>query len=441
MRLVAFLSVFLTIALAYISHLDTSVQLIGVMVSSLFGAVMAIFVIRTPKFELTSIFSILILAAVLRLISLFAIPILEDDHFRYLWDGYLFATNGTPYGAAPANYFADEHIPETFRFILNFINYPDIPTIYGPVLQLLFLLGYTIAPGQVIALQALNACSDFFIILILARLGAKPKWLLLYAISPLVLKESVMTAHPDGLVALFALIGLVWVRRPLLMGSFLGFAIASKISAIILLPFLIKRGGLKAIFGAICALILCYLPFVVLPGSDMTALLNFANNWRFNPILFWCVEQFFEPRISRIIAAVFILTMLMFIYWRDSLTVGKNVPAVDHAFGTLLVLSPVFNSWYLLWLLPFSVLRPSRTAWAATFVIPLSYLNGSNGAQLGGHQFDLPTYITMAEICVLGLIAMMDVFYPLALPVDPIQKITPDPNTYRTIYKFKPYGK
>ncbi|MGR8929615.1 MAG: hypothetical protein ACU836_03165 [Gammaproteobacteria bacterium] len=37
-------------------------------------------------------------ATVFRLIGCWGNPIFEDDFFRYLWDGYRFAADGTPYG-------------------------------------------------------------------------------------------------------------------------------------------------------------------------------------------------------------------------------------------------------------------------------------------------------------------------------------------------------
>ena len=410
MRLVASVSVIVTIMLVYASHCDAVTQWWGVTLATALGALVAFYVMRSARFDALSVRSILTLAIALRVLALFALPLLEDDHFRYLWDGYRFAVSGTPYGAAPSAFFADASVPRTFQTILNFINYPDIPTIYGPVMQLLFVAAYALAPGNVGALQGLNALIDLLVLWILARTGAKPRWLLLYAISPLVLKEAVMTAHPDGLTGLLALAALVWARRPWVTGSLLGLAVASKISSVILIPFLFWRGGWRAGLAALASVVACYLPFMLLPGSDMTALMQFARNWRFNPLLFAAIEQLVGAHFARLVAAILSVTILLWVYWRDLRAPRRSIAAVDHALGVLLVLSPVVNPWYLLWLLPFAVLRPSRTAWAATFVLPLSYWNGT---QTGGHQFDLPTLITTMEIVVLLAAAMLDARQPL----------------------------
>ena len=64
-------------------------------------------------------------ALILRLVSLIGEPLFEDDHFRYMWDGYQTATTNDPYTLAPDAFF-DEDVPEAFEPILSFINYPDV---------------------------------------------------------------------------------------------------------------------------------------------------------------------------------------------------------------------------------------------------------------------------------------------------------------------------
>ena len=60
-------------------------------------------------------------------------PILEDDIYRYLWDGRMTIENGSPYNISPAEFFSATDLGERFDAILSSINYPNIATIYGPV--------------------------------------------------------------------------------------------------------------------------------------------------------------------------------------------------------------------------------------------------------------------------------------------------------------------
>jgi alpha-1,6-mannosyltransferase len=419
MRYVSLFSLLAVCALVIGSHLTTSAQIAAIGIATAIGAGLTFAIFRSTKFDQVYPVQILFLGAALRACSLMAAPLLEDDYFRYLWDAYRFAYSGTPYGDAPAAFFADESVPLTFQNILNSINYPDIPTIYGPVMQLLFLCGYTLSPGEVFPLQMQNAILDFLILVILARAGARPRWLLLYAISPLVLKESVMTAHPDGLVGLLIAAGFIASsrQRSWWAGGLIGLAVGAKVSAVILLPFLVWRGGWRALLASATVLIACYLPFVLMQGSEFPAFGTFALNWRFNPLLFAGIETMFGSTYARPMAALALGASLLWIYWHDFRLRFAHTrwPAVDRALGALLILAPVFNPWYLLWLLPFAVLRPSRTAWAATIVLPLSYWNSSHIATAGIAQFNVPWWVTLAEISVLIVTAWLDYRYPITV--------------------------
>ena len=136
-------------------------------------------------------------AVVFRLCGLAGGPFFEDDFYRYLWDGYRFATTGTPYGAAPETFFVDPAVPALFQGVLDGINYPELPTIYAPVTQVVFLLGYWLQPASVTALQIILIAIDLAVVALLLRL-APARNVLLYAWCPLVIKEVAFTAHPDG---------------------------------------------------------------------------------------------------------------------------------------------------------------------------------------------------------------------------------------------------
>ena len=139
------------------------------------------------------------------------VPLFEDDYFRYLWDGYRFAETGTPYGWASADSFAYASVPAAFQRILDQVNYPDVPTIYGPTTEYIFLLAHFLGPGSLVTLQLILIGVDILLIRLLLG-AAPPAFVLLYAWCPLVVKEIAFTAHPDGLGACL-LVGAVLLRR------------------------------------------------------------------------------------------------------------------------------------------------------------------------------------------------------------------------------------
>ena len=124
-------------------------------------------------------------ALAFHLIGIIGLPLFEDDYFRYLWDAYQSVQLGSPYGVAPSEYFdnraLNQSVPEPFQAILGQINYPDIPTIYGPSLQYSFLLAYIISPGEVWPLQLVYSVFDMLLIGILLKL-AKPNMVMLLSL-------------------------------------------------------------------------------------------------------------------------------------------------------------------------------------------------------------------------------------------------------------------
>ena len=133
---------------AYKSHGATPDQLTGLMGLVVANGCLMAWVAVDDAFDRLTAQQVVVTTVMLGALGLLALPLLEDDHFRYLWDGYVTATTGSPFAHAPAHYFGDAAVPGVMQDALNGINNPDIPTIYGPVLQALFALGYLIAPGE-----------------------------------------------------------------------------------------------------------------------------------------------------------------------------------------------------------------------------------------------------------------------------------------------------
>ena len=325
-------------------------------------------------------------AVAFRACGLFGIPLFEDDYFRYLWDGYRFAETGTPYAWAPADSFADGTVPATFQRVLDQINYPDIPTIYGPVTEFVFLLAYLVAPGSLVPIGLILIGVDILLVRLLASV-APPRFVLLYAWCPLVIKEIAFTAHPDGL-GVCLLMGAILLRqreRPMGAAACLAFAVGAKVFALLLVPFVLARAGARAtlVFGSVLALV--YAPFVIQGGTDMTALAIFAASWEFNSALFGVLTEWLPTTEAKWLLGV-ILVLFGGAYWRHyRRQCSGSVPRGDWIYGAFLLAAPVINPWYAVWLLPFAVIYPSIWAWTASVALLLSYATALN---LGIYDMD-----------------------------------------------------
>jgi len=348
-------------------------------------------------------------AVVFRLVGLVGGPFYEDDFYRYLWDGFRFATAGTPYGAAPEEFFVDPAVPVLFQGVLDGVNYPELPTIYAPVTQVVFLASYWIKPASVAVLQGILIAVDLAVVVLLLRL-APARNVLLYAWCPLVVKEIAFTAHPDGVgvCLLLAAIVLARDRRFWTAATLLGLAVATKSFALVLAPLVLVRARPKhwALFGATLAA--AYLPFVVAGGTDLVSLLTFARDWEFNSAIFGLLGTFMPPSGARPVVGLLFAAFWGWYCLHYVRGGERGIPRGDVLFGVLLLLSPVINPWYLLWLLPFAVLFPSFWAWTASAAILLSYTTGLNLPDYTLQPFAQPLWIRGLEFGLIGLALAVD---------------------------------
>lgn len=370
-----------------------------------------------------SVGRLLFWAVAFRVCGLLGGPIFEDDFYRYLWDAYRFASDLTPYGAAPAAYFGDASVPEEFQRVLDQVNNPGLPTIYGPVSQAAFLLGYAVAPASVLPLQTIFVAFDLGIVLLLLRL-APARAVLLYAWCPLVVKEIAFTAHPESLGVCLLVAAIVLAKRGLLKMAAVVLALATgaKVFALLLAPFVLMRARALpwALFGGVLAAL--YLPFalpVVLPFAPGDAVAGLASTatmaleWRFNAALFDVFAAGLPDIAARVASVVAFGAFLVWRYWRQArgLSHGEaanEVPRGDWIFGALLLLSPVVNPWYLIWVLPFAVVCRSAWAWTASVAVLLSYVTGLNLDDMRLEPYGHPWWVRPVEFGVIGLALCWD---------------------------------
>lgn len=401
--------------------------------------------------------AILLWACIFRLMGVFSYPVLEDDHYRFLWDGYQTMSAGSPYIAPPSAFF-DHDLPEKLEDILGAINYPDVPTIYAPVTQFVFAAAYFIAPAEVWALKGVLLCFDIGLLLLLAYfircLASKDKevvhqfvisWqqlaFLLYAWSPLLVKEVAFTAHPD-IIGIFFIVS-AWVlqylrpKQGVCIAILCALAVSSKIFAVLLVPFLLQLSWRRwGVF--IVTLGLIFLPF----AQDLLALFQsvqtMGQHWIFNAPVYLAFDhyatvfpQYFSSAsyilglayIKYIGLSIFVMLWLLYFFrffglysycasgikGIRCLLVQQVLPSVglprgDWIYGVFFLVIPVVNPWYLLWLLPFSVIYPSLWALTASFSVLLSYVIGLNIDDASLTPYGQPGWLLSIEYMIVLLV-------------------------------------
>ena len=344
-----------------------------------------------------------------RLCGLMGGPFYEDDFYRYLWDGYRFATAGTPYGAAPEEFFIDPAVPAVFQGVLDGVNYPELPTIYAPVTQLVFLVAFWIKPASVAVLQAILIAVDVAAVALLLRL-APARNVLLYAWCPLVVKEIAFTAHPDGIGVCLLLAAVVLARRRRwwIASALLGLAVTAKTFALVLVPLILLRAGLRHWLPFVATAAAVYLPFAIMGGTDLLSLGVFAREWEFNSAVFALLKTVVAPPEARVVVGVLFAAFWCWYCLRHARGTEEGIPRGDWLFGVLLLLSPVINPWYLLWLLPFAVVFPSIWAWTASAAVLLSYVTGLNLPDYTLQPYEQPVWVRGLQFGLIFLALAAD---------------------------------
>jgi hypothetical protein len=348
-------------------------------------------------------------AVLFRVAGLAGQPVLEDDWYRYLWDGRVFAVEGNPYAKPPGAWFGDRTLPEPFQEVLDHINYPDVPTIYGPVCQSAFLLAYWISPGSLWPLKLILLAADLVTLRLLLNLTT-PRNALLYGWCPLLIKETAFTAHPDSLGICFLVAALQAFRRvsPAQVAAWCALAAGTKLFAWFVVPFLLGRTAKKFWLVGASIWAALYLPFWLQgSGADLAGLRVFLGEWEFNSTLFavfsWALGTSWAKPLC---GALFGLAWLW--YLKKFSEIGKarpTLPRGDWIYGWFFLCSAVVNPWYLLWLLPFVTIGPSAWGIAALVAVNLSYVHGSNlGSDTLG-SFQHPAWVRPVELGVIGVAA------------------------------------
>lgn len=346
---------------------------------------------------------VLLVAALGHGIALFGETIFEDDFYRFIWDGWRVLETGTPYGVPPEDFRGNPAVPASMQAVLDWVNHPFYPTIYGPVLQVLFAVTTFFAGADEFGLRILFASASLLLTALIMRRHS-PGRAALFAWNPLVVAESTLHLHPDIVLALALFAAIVAGRRhPVLAGALFGMAAGVKVVALAAWPMLLRLRP-AALAAALGTLAVLYGVFAVQGqgvGFDSTE--TFATQWYFNPLAFEPLALLLGPELSRIAA---LLAAGMLVIWFHSSARDFNRVPLAPIFGAILLFSPAVNAWYLIWLLPFALDRRDIWPYVASAVLPLSYLTGLNLELYSLENFEVhPLGLGIERIAIGGAIA------------------------------------
>jgi alpha-1,6-mannosyltransferase len=243
----------------------------------------AVAIVRRHRFPARTVWLVIGVAVAMRVLTLFAPPVLSSDVYRYVWDGRVQLAGINPYRYVP--------IDERLAFLRDDAVYPHINrgdyahTVYPPAAQAIFALAAAVTPG-LFGMKVMMAIFDALAMIALARLlrliGRDPAQLLIYAWLPLGAWEFAGNAHIDGAAAgLLALALLVSVqRRAVWTGVILAAATLTKFLPAAVLPAFWRPRDWRLPLGFATTFLVCYLPYVSIGPQVLGFLPNYLAEER-----------------------------------------------------------------------------------------------------------------------------------------------------------------
>ncbi len=327
-------------------------------------------------------------------------PVLEDDHNRYLWDGFRTVTTYDPFSLPPAAAFQEDDLPPEAQDVLDRINHPELRTIYAPGAQYLFAAAHLVSPWSVLPLRVLNLFAELGIALLLyRRFGARATAAFFWC--PLWIMESALNVHfePVAIAMTVAGISAAVNARPALAGVFSALSCAIRPFALLLLPFTTRT--LRTVVVFVATLAVLYAPFLLRGLHETHG--DFGVGWEFNSSGYALFAMLMPPPAARAACAgIFLAALMTFALRRRDRTAWPPGSAI---YGLLLVLSPVANPWYALWLVPFAAARPKAWSWTLLVTISLSYITEGNLTGMGGYAH--PWWVRPLEFTPVALAALL----------------------------------
>lgn len=338
----------------------------------------------------------------MRLANFGADPILETDHYRYLWDGALIANAFNPYAISPQAVLAggaggaSAELITAGRDIASRINFPELRTIYPGTAQVLFGIAHLIAPWKVDGLRAVllvaELCTFGLLIAWLGELGRPLLLVSLYWANPLIVLCLANQVHVDALIPPLLLGAMLLVQKDRghgMAGALIGAAAGVKLWPLLMVPLCLgavwpdKIKAAKVVLGFAAVSTIAVAPLAFYSAQEGSGLVAYATRWSNNNAIYaWsgtalrqlgATPAVAEALLRGVLSAMIALTVI-WLALRVSRAALPLASAGLFATAALFYLSPAQFPWYAVWFLPFAVLAGNRPLLFASATLPSYFL-------------------------------------------------------------------
>ena len=225
-------------------------------------------------------FKVLLLSGILfRLCLIFSTPSLSDDFYRFFWDGRIQQLGFNPFDFTPRQ-FLNQNSDAFLNQLFPYLNSPDYFSVYPQLSQILFnivsVIGKDSLQTNLIVMKSMIFLTEIGTLYLLNKLANKrkqdPSHLLIYLLNPLVIIELTGNIHLEAFMIFFFLLAVMLFYRQRFIGSAtaLSLSVQTKLLPILVIPFLIKKIGIRKTigYGLVCVLITAIISIESINTSD-----------------------------------------------------------------------------------------------------------------------------------------------------------------------------
>lgn len=316
------------------------------------------------------------LIGLIKITSLFSIPMLSNDFYRFWWDGWLSSHGINPFDYTPSE--ALSTLPnatwkEPMKHYFPFLNSAEYHTVYPILSQGLFAICAKLSDGNlwlfslimkgfylfgdVMCFKGLNS--------LLKDRKLSPGYGLLYFGNPLIIVEFFGNLHTEFFMICFFIWAIRYYNKPPGIASFgyMVFSILSKLNSLLWLPFFIyfRQASRKWVYFS-CALLLTlalmYLPAIHQPEGFLSSIRLYFEQFEFNSLIYVYLRDFlfqakwyeWQQRLGWILLLVFLIFYLKFwipVTLRKTGTEGFPFASSWWIYIIYIGLSSTVHPWYI----------------------------------------------------------------------------------------------
>jgi len=366
-----------------------------------------------------------------RLILIPSQPVLEDDYYRYLWDGAVTAHGYNPYFYSPldAMDYTNSNVPEELHQLakesselIKNINHPHIRTIYPILSQAVFAVAYLIEAWQFWSWKVLLLLFDLLLLLILIKmlkyLQLPLIFIAFYWLNPIVIHEFFNGAHMDLLALLPVMLALYFHLKNKLWYSLVALAIAAgfKLWPVVLLPLLLRntlpdwKQTAKYTFAFALMVLILFIPVLFSNLNESLGFIKYAGKWinnaAFYSIFKWFIQNviyFFEFDISCISCVtrwgivILYFVLVAFILRKQPSDQTQFFSKALLIVAILFLVSPTQFPWYYSWMVPLLAIRPMVSLLLYPLLLALYQIN---------YLSDMIVYIQHLPVIILFILEL-----------------------------------